>query len=274
MLRGFGLFQKAPVEIVDQIAGAPIELRGDGGHVGRSERRDHQASQRRRQIGDHHAHISGFRFFEARKKNQRSQRHQNPRPRPDGVVRDVEPERRQQRMPLVFGAEHALRDVASAAGLGSGIPGGPPVERNVDQERDQRHPRGIEVRHEVEHRTLAAARASSSEQLVLSSGRCRPRRALRRQASAITMPILTTNWNMSVTSTPHRPESVEMKDVSAIMPMTIASACTGVTPRTSVRMSTIALLTQPRIDAVDRDCQIERPEAAQESRRLAGVADF
>ena len=38
-----------------------------------------------------------------------------------------------------------------------------------------------------------------------------------------------------------------MNDVSAIMPMTIASAWIFVTPSTSVRISTIALLTQPRM---------------------------
>src|SRR5206468_10652487 len=43
-------------------------------------------------------------------------------------------------------------------------------------------------------------------------------------ARMITMLILTTNWNMSVTSTPHRPDSVEIADVSAIIPSTITSA--------------------------------------------------
>ena len=66
-------------------------------------------------------------------------------------MRDVEPQRREQRILFVLGAEHALRDVAAAARLGAGIPGGPPVHRNVDQERDHRHPGGVQIGDEVEH---------------------------------------------------------------------------------------------------------------------------
>jgi hypothetical protein len=66
-------------------------------------------------------------------------------------------------------------------------------------------------------------------------------------ASTITMPILTANWNRSVTSTPQSPESVEINDVSAIKAITIARASSLVIPRISIRMSTIALFTQPRM---------------------------
>ena len=38
-----------------------------------------------------------------------------------------------------------------------------------------------------------------------------------------------------------------MNDVSAISPITITSASSLVTPRISVRMSTMALFTQPRM---------------------------
>ncbi len=152
---GFGLLQEAAVEIVDQIARAPVELRGDGGHVGGGEGGDHQAAQRGRKVGDHHADVAGLRVGEAGEENQRRQRDQHPRPRAHGVMRDVEPQRREQRILFVLRAEHALRDVAAAAGLGAGIPGGPPVHRNVDQERDHRHPRGVQVGDEVEHGALA-----------------------------------------------------------------------------------------------------------------------
>src|SRR5437879_13904245 len=47
-------------------------------------------------------------------------------------------------------------------------------------------------------------------------------------ASTITMPILITNWNRSVTSTPHNPESVEIADVRAIMPTKILQLVFGV----------------------------------------------
>ena len=66
-------------------------------------------------------------------------------------------------------------------------------------------------------------------------------------ASAITIAILTKNWKTSVTSTPHNPDMVEMNDVSAINPMTIASACTFVMPSVSIAILTIARFTQPRM---------------------------
>ena len=43
-------------------------------------------------------------------------------------------------------------------------------------------------------------------------------------ARMMTIDILMTNWNMSVTRTPHRPESVEIAEVSAIIPSTMTSA--------------------------------------------------
>ena len=66
-------------------------------------------------------------------------------------------------------------------------------------------------------------------------------------ASTITMPILITNWNRSVTSTPHRPESVEMADVRTISPTTIHSASPFEMVKTSCRIFAIARLTQPRM---------------------------
>ena len=66
-------------------------------------------------------------------------------------------------------------------------------------------------------------------------------------ANTITMPILMTNWNRSVTSTPHSPESVEIADVRTIMPTTIHSASSFETPNTSCRIFAIARLTQPRM---------------------------
>ena len=42
--------QEAPVEVVDEVGRAPVELRADGGHVGRGEGRQHQAAQAGRQM--------------------------------------------------------------------------------------------------------------------------------------------------------------------------------------------------------------------------------
>ncbi len=66
-------------------------------------------------------------------------------------------------------------------------------------------------------------------------------------ANAMTIPILMTNCTMSVTSTPHRPDSVEIADVRAIRASTTASASSLVIPKISPRIFTIARLTQPRM---------------------------
>ena len=66
-------------------------------------------------------------------------------------------------------------------------------------------------------------------------------------ARMITMLILITNWNTSVTSTPHKPDSVEIADVSAISPSTIRSASNLPIPKSSSRIFTMARLTQPRM---------------------------
>src|SRR5438067_46282 len=56
-------------------------------------------------------------------------------------------------------------------------------------------------------------------------------------ASAMTMLILITNRKTSVTNPPHKPDNVEMNEVSAIMPTTTTSACHFSTPRISQRIS-------------------------------------
>ena len=49
-------------------------------------------------------------------------------------MRDVEPEYSEQALALVAGREDALGDVSAATGLGSGIPEGPPLQADVDEE--------------------------------------------------------------------------------------------------------------------------------------------
>src|SRR5213592_3780417 len=128
-------------------------------------------------------------------------------------------------------------------------------------------------------------------------------------ASTITMPILITNWNRSVTSTPHNPESVEIADVRAIMPTTIHSASPFDTPkilqlvfgvskgdalwivagdhadddpqRVALRHAEDQLqdlrhreVDPAEDDAVDEQAQVNGPEAPQEGGRWAGVADL
>ncbi len=74
-----------------------------------------------------------------------------------------------------------------------------------------------------------------------------PTAATAATASTITMLILMTNWNRSVTRTPHSPARVEMKEVMTIMPRTTARACSLPTPRMSMRILTMARFTQPRM---------------------------
>ena len=85
-----------------------------------------------------------------REDQQGRQRHQDPRPRPQRVVRDVEPQRGAEGVALVARREHALGDVAAAAGLRAGIPGRPPLHGQRDHE--QRHLDGgvVEVRQQRE----------------------------------------------------------------------------------------------------------------------------
>src|SRR5271165_6702285 len=81
----------------------------------------------------------------------------HPWPGAESVVGDVEPERGEEGVALVLRAEHALRDVTAAAGFGPGIPGGPPVDGDVDEEGDRGHPDGMEIGNEAEERAAVAA---------------------------------------------------------------------------------------------------------------------
>src|SRR5581483_10689358 len=91
-----------------------------------------------------HQHVSVFwmtayrRGVEIRIQHNRNQSDQNPRPWPDRVVRDVEPQNGEQSLAFVLRAEDALRDVASAARLSAGIPECPPLHSEVDQQSDNR----------------------------------------------------------------------------------------------------------------------------------------
>src|SRR5213080_396895 len=55
------------------------------------------AAERRRQVVDHHADVPRLRILESGKQDQRGQRYEDPGPGPHGVMRDVEPQRREQR---------------------------------------------------------------------------------------------------------------------------------------------------------------------------------
>ena len=87
-----------------------------------------------RQIVVHHQHEADFRMGEAGVKDDDGEGGENPGPGANGVVSDVEPEDTEQALALVAGGEDALGDISAATGFGSGIPEGPPLQADVDEE--------------------------------------------------------------------------------------------------------------------------------------------
>ncbi len=86
----------------------------------------------------HDQHVSGFGMLQMRIENDRRQRGQNPGPGTQSVMRDVEPEHGQQSVRFVLRAEDALRNVATATGLRSGIPERPPLQSDIHHKSDHR----------------------------------------------------------------------------------------------------------------------------------------
>src|SRR5690242_5723670 len=89
-------------------------------------------------------HVSIFRMLardggiEVGIEHNRDQSHQNPRPRANGVVGNVEPENGKKSLTLILGAEDALSNVTATAGLGAGIPECPPLQPEINQQSDHR----------------------------------------------------------------------------------------------------------------------------------------
>ncbi len=89
-------------------------------------------------------HVARFRMLQARIERRGGQRRQDPRPRAQRVVRDVEPQHGKQSMPLIARAENPLRDVTAAARLRSRIPERPPLHSQMHQKREHRQrPQGF-----------------------------------------------------------------------------------------------------------------------------------
>src|SRR6266702_914741 len=126
--------KEAAIEVGDEVGGSPVELGGDGGHEGGEESGNGEAAHGVGQEVVHYQHVAGFGMGESGAKNDDAEGGHDPRPGADGVVSDVEPEHTEQTLALVAGGENALGNVASAAGFGSGIPEGPPLQTDVDEE--------------------------------------------------------------------------------------------------------------------------------------------
>ena len=124
----------------------------------------------------------------------------NPGPRAQAVMRDREPQSREERVPLVARRHHPLRDVPAAARFLPGIPAGPPLHADEREERRhrqrQRRPRyvgcGSDARDELERRR---------RQLRVQAGNAATARnsANRERDGAL---IANANWKKSVTTTP------------------------------------------------------------------------
>ncbi len=70
----------------------------------------------------------------------------------------VEPKRGKQTMPFILRGKDSLSDVAAAAGLGAWIPACPPVDAEVNKQRQNGHPRRVEIWKERQARSRLAAR--------------------------------------------------------------------------------------------------------------------
>ena len=140
MRLGRALVQEAFVEVVDQVGGAPVEVRGHRAHVGGGEARQHEPAPRRGQEIHEGLHVAGLAILERGVENDRGEAGDDPGPGPERVVGDLEEEGGEHAVPLRARAEDALGDIASASGLGARVPGRPPLHGEIDPEGEQGHP--------------------------------------------------------------------------------------------------------------------------------------
>ena len=157
---------EAAIEIVDEIRRAPVEMRRDRRHIRGEQARDHQAEdavrqeRQHRRVGGVVADQAAIEIREARARCRRAcgntsiddERDDDPRPRAQRVVSDVEEQRAAERIALALRGEDALRDVAAAAGLRAGIPHRPPRDRQRQDQHRQRQRPVVEIRQQLQRR--------------------------------------------------------------------------------------------------------------------------
>ena len=90
-------------------------------------------------------------------------------------------------------------------------------------------------------------------------------------ASTMTPPIFTTNWKVSVTTTPQRPEKMVY---SAVTPKRTERGGPGVDVERDLEDRDHGAGDPAHDDQIDRQGEIERAEAPQHRRRLAAVAQL
>ena len=89
---GGAAHQEAAVKIFDDVGRAPVQLGGDGGHEGRKKTGHDDSAQRVRDVVVDDHHVTGFGMREAGIEHDGGEGGENPGPRAQRVVRDIEPE--------------------------------------------------------------------------------------------------------------------------------------------------------------------------------------
>jgi hypothetical protein len=107
-------------------------------------------------------------------------------------------------MPLVLGRQDALRHVAAAAGLGAGIPAAHHCTARNTISVDT----GSQALSVGGSTPKAASREPKCASAAFATASSPPTDFTAITASTMTPPILTTNWKVSVTTTPQRPEKM------------------------------------------------------------------
>ena len=162
VLLGRVLLQEAAVDVVDEVARPPVQVRADRRHVGRREAGEEEPLPARREEVDHRLDVGCLDVLlpgdldAARVEEDGAEAGDDPGPGAQGVVTDVEEERREDPVPLALRREDPLRDVPAAARLRSRVPRRPPLDGEEGEEGDRRHPGGAGGRDDGERRVERA----------------------------------------------------------------------------------------------------------------------
>ena len=105
---------KGPVDIVDDVRSAPVEMGVQSAHKRRQQRRDHNAFQAHRKQRIDHARIDRLRIGNVGKVDQRGQTHDDPRPAANRQVAKTEPVQRQHRVALASCRQGPLQKIAGS----------------------------------------------------------------------------------------------------------------------------------------------------------------
>ena len=101
--------------------------------------------------------------------DERAEAGEDPGPRAEDIVGDIEEERTAEGIFFGFGSEHALGDVGSAAGFGTWIPIGPPADGDGEDKNHQGEIGHGEIGEEIEER-LAVAIDGGDDGFAFSGG--------------------------------------------------------------------------------------------------------